>query len=136
MVEDGRAADEGRTLGRGAHEPADAHVDHDVLLDELFIALDVATARLRSLVSLEAGELVGKNRERLTDLLDSLEVESKRVLESFGRRCGFCRTAPAQLIGECAQCGVEACEDCATAFQGVILHRGTCAAFYGGTPTT
>lgn len=109
--------------------------EHDQLLEELLMAIDVATARLKSLASLEAGELAGKDRQRLTEGLDGLELESKRVLESFGRRCGFCRSAPAQIVGACAQCGVEACQDCAVAFEGVILHRGTCAAFYGGVPT-
>lgn len=116
--------------------PGDGHVpdEHEQILEELFVAIEVATARLKSLVSLEAGELTGRDRQRLTEHLDALEVESKRVLESFGRRCGFCRSAPAQIVGSCAQCGVEACEDCAVAFEGVILHRGTCAAFYGGVP--
>jgi hypothetical protein len=124
MVEEGATPDEGQVPE-----------ERDQLLEELLMAIDVATERLKSLASLEVGELAGKDRQDLTERLDALQIESKRVLESFGRRCGFCRGAPAQIVGNCAQCGVEACQDCAVAFEGVILHRGTCTAFYGGVPT-
>lgn len=112
----------------------DTHDGDGPSIEGLFTVLENALLRLRALAELEAGELSHEQRERLARLLDELDVEAKRILEAFGTRCTWCRTAPADMVGQCAKCGGDACADCATAYDGVILHRGTCAAFYDGTP--
>lgn len=103
-------------------------------LGGLFTELENALLRLRAVGELEAGELSHEERDRLTRLLEDIDGEAKRVLSAFGTRCTYCRTAPADMVGQCAKCGADACTNCATAYEGVILHRGACAAFYGGIP--
>lgn len=101
-------------------------------MSDVFVILSTARQKLLELESLSAGELEAAERERLSRILEDLIVEAKRVMEAFGTRCRFCRTAPADIVGVCAKCDGQACTNCATVFQGVILHRGTCAAFYDG----
>lgn len=101
-----------------------------------FLELEVALARLKALGDPEDPTPEHDVRERLVRLLEDLEVEARRVLSTLGTRCPFCRSSPADMVGQCAKCGGDACTNCATAYQGVILHRATCAAFYGGAPDT
>lgn len=121
---------DGGTAGPGGRDRTSGDVG------EIFLGLDMILTRLRGLEGLSAGALERGERERLVRLLEDLLVEAKRVLEYFGTRCSFCRTAPADLVGTCAQCGQDACTNCAGAYNGVILHRGSCAAFYDGTSRT
>jgi hypothetical protein len=100
---------------------------------EIFGGLETSLMWLRRINELRVGELDSAGRERLTRLMDAISEETRRVSSAFGRRCPYCRTAPAEMVGECAKCGVEACSDCATVHDGVILHRGACTAFWGTT---
>ncbi len=98
--------------------------------------LDVTGLLISKIKEIPAGsmsELDGATKEALSQLIDELVKEFVAILSQLKDiefRCDYCRKTTHQYLGICKKCRQAVCTLCGNVVDEVVLHRGTCTAFF------